>query len=68
MITRVRVEATAKTKQEVMGDLAEFVQSVDGEGWQDDNWVHAENAVIPALQTTKDGWWGCVTMRRDYAT
>lgn len=63
MLTRIRLEASAKTSEEVvdvLSDAADALRAMYGGEWEDvDN-----QDEVPYLQTTKNGWWGRLTLRR----
>lgn len=65
MLMRVRLEASAKTTQEVQDDLIggfAIVREAVGGEWVDDH----DGGSCPSLQTTKDGgYWGYLTMKRE---
>lgn len=60
MVTRFRIEATGRTEAEVSDRLAKaakrFCEEFGGLWFADDGDAQ--------IQTTKDGWWGSLTMRR----
>lgn len=61
MITRVRLEASAKARDEVQDDLLgglALVQETYGGEWK------AEEDINDTLQTTIDGWWGRLMLKR----
>jgi hypothetical protein len=63
VITRVRLEASAATADEVQDDLidrfADIRDKIGGE-WDND---HAHGS-CPVLQSTKEGYWGYLVMVR----
>lgn len=62
MITRVRVEASAKTKDEVKDDLVNFIDEVRTSAFHHALWTMEHELEV---QSTKDGYWGRIIITRE---
>ena len=62
MITRVRIEATGKTENEVKDDILDFMQEVRASVFHPEPWHEEEPGL--EVQTTATGFWGRMTITR----
>lgn len=62
MITRVRVEAIGKSETDVKDDILGFIQAVRASALHVNPW--SEEPPGLEVQTTKQGFWGRLTIRR----
>lgn len=63
-VTRIRIEVSGKERndvQDVLMDAARFAREREGGAWE------MEDDSLE-IQTTKDGYWGRVTLRRKRAS
>jgi hypothetical protein len=60
VITRVRVEASAKTEDTVRDELVGFIEDIRASAQGPAPWQEEQSET----QTTKDGWWGYMTIKR----
>lgn len=62
MINRVRVEASAKTENEVKDDILNFVEAVRSSAFHPDPWHEEEPGL--EVQSSSHGYWGRLTITR----